>query len=98
MSTATAVLPISATLVPAILRARGMEVSKKRLLAALCSGAIPGRREQWRWILTPEDVDAAEVYFREIAALGATKGGAAAIRQAKMRQRLSNAQPAAADR
>jgi hypothetical protein len=65
MSTASAVLPISATLVPSILRARGMEVSKKRLLAALCSGAIPGRREQWRWILTPEDVDAAELYFRK---------------------------------
>jgi hypothetical protein len=98
MSTATAVLPISATLVPAILRARGMEVSKKRLLAALCSGVIPGRREQWRWILTPEDVDAAELYFREIAALGATKGGAAAVRQAKARQRVNNVRPAALGR
>ena len=84
-------LPISATLVPGILRTRGVEVSSKRLLAALYTGAIPGRREQWRWILTPEDVDAAEVYFREIAALGATKGGAAAVRQAKARQRASRA-------
>jgi hypothetical protein len=91
-------LPISATLVSGILRTRGVEVSSKRLLAALHSGAIPGRREQWRWRLTPEDVDAAENYFREIAAIGATKGGAAAIRQAKVRQRLSNAQLAAADR
>ena len=70
-------------------------MSSKRLLAALYAGAIPGRREQWRWILTPEDVDAAEVYFREIAALGATKGGAAAVQQAKARRRLSDAQLAA---
>jgi len=88
-------LPISANLVPGILRTRSVEVSSKRLLAALYAGAIPGRREQWRWILTPEDVDAAEVYFREIAALGATKGGAAAVRQAKARRRLSGAQLAA---
>jgi hypothetical protein len=88
-------LPISATLVPGILRTRGVEVSRKRLLAALYAGAIPGRREQWRWILTPEDVDVAEVYFREIATLGSTKGGAAAVQQAKARRRLSNAQLAA---
>ena len=82
-------LPISSTLVPGILRARGVEVSRKRLLAALTTGAIPGRREQWRWILTPEDVDAAEIYFRGVAALGVMKGGAAAVRQAKARQRAS---------
>ena len=82
-------LPISSTLVPGLLRARGVEVSRKRLLAALSAGAIPGKCEQWRWILTPEDVDAAESYFREVAALGATKGGAAAVRQAKARQRAS---------
>ena len=61
----------------------------------LYAGAIPSRREQWRWILTPEDVDAAENYFREIAALGGNKGGAAAVRQAKARRRLSDAQLAA---
>ncbi len=82
-------LPISSTLVRSILRTRGVEVSSKRLLAALSTGAIPGKREQWRWILTPEDVDAAESYFREVAALGAAKGGAAAVRQAKARQRAS---------
>jgi hypothetical protein len=54
-------LPISATLVPGILRTRGVEVSSKRLLAAL----------------------------------GGTKGGAAAVQQAKARRRLSNAQLAA---
>ena len=82
-------LPISSTLIPGILRARGMEVSRKRLLAALSVGAARGRREQWRWILTPENVDGAESYFREVAALGATKGGAAAVRRAKARQRAS---------
>ncbi len=82
-------LPISSTLVPGILRARDVQVSSKRLLAALSAGAIPGRREQWRWILIPEDVDAAEIYFREVAASGAAKGGAAAVRQAKARQRAS---------
>jgi hypothetical protein len=85
-------LPIAARLVPDILRARGVEVGRKGFYAALYSGAIPGRQDQGRWILTPEDVDAAEVYFREIAALGATKGGAAAVRQAKARRRLSGAQ------
>ena len=40
-------------------------------------------------MLTPEDVDAAERYFREIAAMGANKGGATAVRQAKVRQRAS---------
>jgi hypothetical protein len=40
-------------------------------------------------VLTSEDVDAAEIYFREIAAMGANKGGAAAVGQAKVRQRAS---------
>jgi hypothetical protein len=56
---------------------------------ALESGAIPGHHERYRWVLTSEDVDAAESYFREIAIIGANKGGAAAVRQAKVRQRAS---------
>jgi hypothetical protein len=40
-------------------------------------------------VLTSEEVDATERYFREIAVIGANKGGAAAVRQAKVRQRSS---------
>jgi hypothetical protein len=88
-------LPIAARLVPDILRARGVEVSRKGFYAALYSRAIPGRQDQGRWILAPDDVDAAESYFRELAALRTTRGGAAAVRQAKARQRLGIGRPAA---
>jgi hypothetical protein len=49
------------------------------------SGAIPGRREGHHWVLTPENVDAAERYFRKNPAPGARKGGAAGLDQARRR-------------
>ncbi len=55
--------------------------------SSLRIGAIPGTFEQGRWTMTAEDVDAAEQYFREIAAPGGHKGGAAALEQAKRRSR-----------
>jgi len=76
-------VPIRLELVPGLLRARGLEVSLKRIQAALHSGAVPGRRDGWQWALTDEDVEAAEHYFRELAARGAWKGGAAALQRAK---------------
>jgi hypothetical protein len=74
---------------PGLLRARGLKVSFEKIRTALESGAIPGPRERYHWVLTSEDVDAAERYFREIAVIGANKGGATAGRQAKVRQRAS---------
>jgi hypothetical protein len=76
-------VPIRLELVPGLLRVRGLEVSPKRIQAALHSGAIPGRRDGWQWTLTDEAVEAAERYFRELAARGAWKGGAAALQRAK---------------
>ena len=76
--------PTPVRLVPALLRARGLKVSAQSLRAALESGAVPGRRERYRWVLTPEDVDAAERYFRKVAAPG-WKGGAGSREQAKAR-------------
>ena len=81
--------PTPIRLVPGLLRSRGLKVSFERIRTALESGAIPGHHERYRWVLTPEDVDAAERYFREIAAMGGNKGGATAVRQAKVRQRAS---------
>jgi hypothetical protein len=81
--------PTPVRLVPGLLRARGLKVSFERIRTALESGAIPGHHERYRWVLTSEDVDTAESYFREIAAIGANKGGAAAVGQAKVRQRAS---------
>ena len=81
--------PTPVRLVPGVLRTRGLKVSLETIRTALVSGAIPGRCEQRYWVLTSEDVDAAERYFREIAAMGANKGGATAVRQAKVRQRAS---------
>jgi hypothetical protein len=72
---------------PGLLRARGLKVSVDRIRDALESGAVPGRRERYRWVLTPEDVDAAERYFREIVAPEGWKGGAAGLEQAKARSR-----------
>ncbi len=70
-----------------MLRARGLTVSIKTLREALSRGVIPGTREKWHWTLTAEDVDAAERYFRELAARGAWKGGAAGLERAKGRSR-----------
>ena len=77
--------PTPARLVPGLLRARGLKVSVDKIREALQSGAVPGRREQRYWVLTPEDVDAVERYFRELATPGAQKGGAAGLEQAKER-------------
>ena len=82
----TVVPPIALELVPGLLRARGLEVSCKRLGEALRNGAIAGRREQGRWLLTPADLDTAERYFRELAARGTWKGGAAGLSRAKSSQ------------
>jgi hypothetical protein len=79
--------PTPLRLVPGLLRARGLKVSFERVRTALESGAIPGRRERYHWVLTPEDVDTAERYFREITAPGGQKGGAAGLEQAKERSR-----------
>jgi hypothetical protein len=76
---------------PGLLRARGLKVSAERIRMALESGAIPGHRERYRWVLTSEEVDAAERYFRAVAVPGPMKGGAAAVRQGKARQRASGA-------
>ena len=72
---------------PGLIRARGLKVSAQSLRAALESGAVPGRRERYRWVLTPENVDAAERYFREVVAPEGWKGGAAGLEQAKARSR-----------
>jgi hypothetical protein len=77
--------PTPVRLVPGLLRARGLKVSVDRIREALQSGAVPGRREKRSWVLTPEDVDAVERYFRELATPGAQKGGAAGLEQAKKR-------------
>jgi hypothetical protein len=64
------------------------QVSVDRIRDALQSGAVPGRRDDRRrhhWVLTAEDVDAVERYFRELAPPGAQKGGAAGLEQAKTR-------------
>ncbi len=75
--------PIALALAPGLLRARGLEVGRKQLAEALGSGAIPGRRERGRWLLTSDDLDAAERYFQGRAARGAWKGGAAALVRAR---------------
>jgi hypothetical protein len=86
--------PTPLRLVPGLLRARGLKVSVDRIRDALQCGAVPGRRDDRRrhyWLLTPEDVDAAERYFREPAAIGAQKGGAAAVDQARRRSQQGHA-------
>jgi hypothetical protein len=65
--------PTPIRLVPGLLRARGLKVSVDRIRDALQSGAVPGRRDDRRrhyWLLTAEDVDAVERYFRELADTG----------------------------
>ena len=77
--------PTPLRLVPGLLRARGLRVSLDRIRDALQSGAVPGRREQCHWVLTAEDVDAAERYFRQTSVPEALKGGAAGLDQARRR-------------
>jgi len=73
-----------------LLHARGLKVSVDRIRDALESGAIPGRREKGYWVLTPEDVDAAERYLRDLnATTGGQKAGAAAVEEARRRSRQS---------
>src|SRR3982751_1236295 len=74
--------PIAVKLVPDLLRARGVAAGLKELTAALALGTIPGTRDRGRWLLSEADLDAAERYFRERAASGARKGGAAALARA----------------
>jgi hypothetical protein len=81
--------PTPIRLVPGLLHSRGLKVSFERIRTALESGVIPGRRERYHWVLTPEDVDAAERYFREITAPGGQKGGAAGLEQARGRSRAA---------
>ncbi len=77
--------PTPVRLVPGLLRARGLKVSADRIRDALQRSAVPGRREQRYWVFTPEDVDAVERYFRELATPSAQKGGAAGLEQARKR-------------
>ena len=78
--------PTPVRLVPGLLRARELKVSVDRIRDALQCGTVPGRRDgRHHWVLTPEDVDAVERYFRELAPPGAQKGGTAGLEQAKKR-------------
>jgi hypothetical protein len=72
-------MPIAVKLAPGRLRARGVAAGLKELTEALALGAVPGTRERGRWLLSEADLDAAERYFRERAAKGAWRGGAAAL-------------------
>ncbi|MDF2461726.1 MAG: hypothetical protein K0S68_1129 [Candidatus Saccharibacteria bacterium] len=83
--------PTPVRLVPGLLRARGLKIGLKRLQSALDIGTIPGTYEKRRWVLTAENVDAAERYFRETAAPGARKGGAAGLDQARRRSQQGHA-------
>ena len=83
--------PIAVRLVPDLLRARGVAAGLKELTAALALGAVPGRRERGRWLLSEADLDAAERYFRERAGRGAGRGGAAGLAQA--RETAGSAEP-----
>jgi hypothetical protein len=82
--------PTPLRLVPGLLRSRGLKVSFEKIRTALESGAIPGHHERYRWVLTPEDVDAAERYFRALDDTGrGQKAGAAALEEARRRSRQS---------
>jgi hypothetical protein len=82
--------PTPVRLVPGVLRTRGLKVSLETIRTALVSGAIPGRCEQRYWVLTSEDVDAAERYFRDFNATnGRQKAGAAGLEEARRRSRQS---------
>jgi hypothetical protein len=83
--------PTPVRLVPGLLRTRGLKVSLDRIRDALQRGAVPGRRDDRRrhhWMLTAEDVDAVERYFRELDSTnGGQKAGAAAVEEARRRSR-----------
>ena len=83
--------PTPVRLVPGLLRARGLKVSVDRIRDALQRGAVPGRRDDRRrhhWVLTAEDVDAVERYFRALDNTnGGQKAGAAALEEARRRSR-----------
>jgi hypothetical protein len=83
--------PTPVRLVPGLLRARGLKVSVDRIRDALQRGAVPGHRDDRRrhhWMLTAEDVDAVERYFRELDNTnGGQKAGAAAVEEARRRSR-----------
>jgi hypothetical protein len=82
--------PTPVRLVPGLLRARGLRVSAEKIRDALESGAVPGRRDSQRWLLTPENVDAVEHYFRTLNGTGGgQKAGAAAVEEARRRSRQS---------
>jgi hypothetical protein len=86
--------PIPVRLVPDLLRARGLKVSVDRIREALQRGAVPGRRDDRRrhhWMLTAEDVDAVERYFRELDETGSGQkaGAAAALEEARRGSRQS---------
>jgi hypothetical protein len=85
--------PIAVKLVPDLLRARGVAAGLKELTAALALGTIPGTRDRGRWLLSEADLDAAERYFRERAAKGAWKGGAAALARTGSPFRAAQRQP-----
>src|SRR4051812_47385101 len=80
-------VPIAVKLVPGLLRARGVAAGLKELTEALALGAVPGRKERGRWLLSEADLDAVERYFRERVAKGAWRGGAAALARARARAR-----------
>ena len=67
--------PIAVKLVPALLRARGVAAGLKELTEALALGAVPGRRERGRWLLSEADLDAAERYFRGARRQGRVERG-----------------------
>jgi hypothetical protein len=81
--------PTPLRLVPGLLRARGLKVSVDRIRDALQNGAVHGRRDDRRrhhWVLTAEDVDAVERYFRALdGTSGGQKAGAAALEEARRR-------------
>ena len=83
--------PTPVRLVPGLLRVRGLKVSVDRIRDALQRGAVPGRRDDRRrhhWMLTAEDVDAVERYFRELDNTnGGQKASAAAVEEARRRSR-----------
>src|SRR3954447_12067980 len=87
-------VPIAVKLVPGLLRARGVAAGLKELTEALAPlGAVPGTRERGRWLLSEADLNAAERYFRERAAKGAWKGGAAALVRTGSPFRAAQRQP-----
>ncbi len=82
----TILTPIALALVPDLLRKRGVEVGRKGLHEALARGTVPGRPGGRRRVLTPEDLDAAERYFRGLGGRGRPKGGAAGVERAGRRE------------